>query len=173
MGGFEARALARVEPPVKYHPATCEVLTKMRKTLSGTVAGGQFDWGGRLRKSNGGARKVPSARSVLALWSVTAEGSLTVRPTGRAATKVGRSDPVARCGSAIAQRIKGTLGITGLSRPRVHIDGAVWHLDVGLSHPGAGEGPKGPAVRRLKWYMSWVQNVVRQFGLYPSWALEV
>src|SRR5437867_684870 len=47
-----------------------------------------------------------------------------------------------------------------------------WHLDVGLSHPGAGEGPKGPAVRRLKWYMSWVQNVVRQFGLYPSWALD-
>ncbi len=67
MGGFEARALARVEPPVKYHPATCEVLTKMRQTLSGTVAGGQFDWGGRLRKSNGGARKVGSARSVLAL----------------------------------------------------------------------------------------------------------
>ena len=104
--------------------------------------------------------------------SATAEGRLTARATARAGTKVGRSDPVARCGSAIAQRIKGTLGITGLSRPRVHIDGAVWHLDVGLSHPGAGEGPKGPAVRRLKWYMSWVQNVVRQFGLYPSWALE-
>src|SRR3954453_6094148 len=103
---------------------------------------------------------------------VTAEASLTVRGTPRTATKVGRSDPVARGGAAIAQRIKGTLGITGLSRPRVHIDGAVWHLDVGLSHPGAGEGPKGPAVRRLKWYMSWVQNVVRQFGLYPSWALE-
>ncbi len=95
-----------------------------------------------------------------------------MRATARADTKVGRSDPVARCGAAIAQRIKGTLGITGLSRPRVHIDGAVWHLDVGLSHPGAGEGPKGPAVRRLKWYMSWVQNVVRQFGLYPSWAVE-
>ncbi len=115
---------------------------------------------------------VPSARSVLALLSVTAKGSLTVRPTGRAATKVGRSGPVARSGSAIAQRIKGTLGITGLSHPRVHIDDAVWHLDVGLSHPGAGEGPKGPAVRRLKWHMSWVQNVVRQFGLYPLWALE-
>ena len=95
-----------------------------------------------------------------------------MRATARTATKVGRSDPVAPCGRAIAQRIKGTLGITGLSRPRVHIDGAVWHLDVGLSHPGAGEGPKGPAVRRLKWHMSWVQNVVRQFGLYPSWALE-
>ena len=25
---------------------------------SGTVAGGQFDWGGRLRKSNGGAQRL-------------------------------------------------------------------------------------------------------------------
>jgi len=39
--------------------------------------------------------------------------------------------------------------------------------DVGSSHPGGGEAPKGPAVRRLKRYASWVQNVVRQFGLYP------
>ena len=35
-------------------------------------------------------------------------------------------------GIAIAQRIKATLGITGLSLPRVHIDGVVWHLDVCL-----------------------------------------
>ena len=74
------------------------------------------------------------------------------------------------CGRAIAQRIKGTPGITGLSLPRVHIDGVVWHLDVGSSHPGAGEGPKGMAVRHLKRYASWVQNVVRQFGPYLLWA---
>ena len=48
----------------------------------------------------------------------------------------------------------------------------VWHLDVGSSHPGAGEGPKGSAVRRLKWHASWVQNVARQFGPYLLWALE-
>ena len=76
-------------------------------------------------------------------------------------------------GSAIAHRTKGTPGITGLSLPRVHIDAAVWHLDVGSSHPGAGEGPKGWAVRPLKRYASWVQNVVRQFGPYPPWAQEV
>ena len=75
-------------------------------------------------------------------------------------------------GIAIAQRIKATLGITGLSPPRVHIDGEVWHLDVGSSHPGAVVGPKGWAVRPLKWYASWVQNVVRQFGPYPSRAQE-
>ena len=102
--------------------------------------------------------------------SVKAEGSLTARRTGRAGTKVGLSDPVVESGIAIAQRIKATLGITGLSLPRVHIDGEVWHLDVGSSHPGAEVGPKGSAVRRLKWYVSWVQNVVRQFGPYPSRA---
>src|SRR6266498_4973046 len=47
----------------------------------------------------------------------------------------------------------------------------VWHLDVGSSHPGAVAGPKGWAVRPLKRYASWVQNVVRQFGPYPPWAL--
>ena len=86
---------------------------------------------------------------------------------------MGFSDPVAPHGRAIAQRIKGTPGITGLSPPRVHIDGEVWHLDVGSSHPGAGEGPKGLAVRQLKRYASWVQNVARQFGLYLLWALEI
>ena len=35
--------------------------------------------------------------------------------------------------------------------------------DVGSSHPGAGVGPKGWAVRPLKRYASWVQNVVRQW----------
>ena len=45
--------------------------------------------------------------------SVSAQGSLTVRATARAGTKVGTSDPAARCGTAVAQRIKGTSGITG------------------------------------------------------------
>ena len=102
--------------------------------------------------------------------SVKAKGSLTVRQTSRAGTKVGLSDPVVPNGRAIAQRIKATPGITGLSPPRVHIDGEVWHLDVGSSHPGAVVGPKGRAVRPLKRYVSWVQNVVRQFGLYPMRA---
>ena len=48
----------------------------------------------------------------------------------------------------IAQRIKGTPGITGSSLFRDPIDGVVWHLDVGLSHPGAVSGSKGLAVRQ-------------------------
>jgi len=58
------------------------------------------------------------------------------------------SDPVVPNGRAIAHQTKGTLGITGLSLPSVHSGGAVWHLDVGSSHPGGGEAPKGLAVRQ-------------------------
>ena len=29
------------------------------------------------------------------------------------------------------------------------------------------------AVRQLKRYVSWVQNVVRQFGPYPMWAFDI
>ena len=76
-------------------------------------------------------------------------------------------------GIAVAQRIKATPGITGWYHPRVHIDDGVWHLDVGSSHPGAGAGPKGLAVRQLKRYVSWVQYVVRQYGLYLPWAQEI
>ena len=83
----------------------------------------------------------------ITLKSAKAEGSLTARRTGRAGTKVGLSDPTFPSGRSVAQRIKATPGITGLSCPRVHIDGKVWHLDVGSSHPGAGVGPKGWAVR--------------------------
>ena len=44
--------------------------------------------------------------------------------------------------------------------------------DVGSSYPGGEEAPKGRAVRPLKGYASWVQNVVRQFGLYPVQAMD-
>ena len=88
--------------------------------------------------------------------SAMTQGSLTARRTCRAGAKAGHSDPAVACGSAVAQRIKGTPGITGSSSPRVHIDGKVWHLDVGSSHPGAEAGPKGWAVRPLKRYASWV-----------------
>ena len=45
--------------------------------------------------------------------SVKAKGSLTARLTSRAGAKAGLSDPTAASGSAVAQRIKGTPGITG------------------------------------------------------------
>ena len=45
--------------------------------------------------------------------SAKVEGCLTARPTSRADAKAGLSDPAVARGSAAAQRIKGTLGITG------------------------------------------------------------
>ena len=45
--------------------------------------------------------------------SVKAEASLTARPTSRAGTKVGFSDPTVPSGRAVAYRIKATPGITG------------------------------------------------------------
>ena len=45
--------------------------------------------------------------------SVNAKGSLTARLTSRADAKAGLSDPTVEYGIAVAQRIKGTPGITG------------------------------------------------------------
>src|SRR5204862_7059830 len=89
---------------------------------------------------------------------------------GRAGTKVGLSDPAAPHGRAVAQQIKGTPGITGLSPLSVHSGEEVWHLDVGSSHPGAGEPHQGSAVRRRECHVRWVETVVSQVGPYLLWA---
>ena len=89
MGDFEVAALAVMESSLKYHPYEIENLTwryfyvricpafgrpdsqkddksiiysrlqSNIKATSGTMSGGQFDWGGRLPKSNGGAQRFP------------------------------------------------------------------------------------------------------------------
>lgn len=155
-----------------YHPCNSEILTSGHKLVMGHSQEGSLTGAvasERVTEALKGYLRMDGNHSK----SAKAEGSLTARETSRAETKVGLSDPVVPSGRAIAQRIKATSGITGLSPPRVHIDGEVWHLDVGSSHPGAEVGPKGWAVRPLKWHASWVQNVVRQFGPYPSWAQEI
>ena len=48
-----------LEPPLGYHSSNIEVLTGYHEAGNGTLSGGQFDWGGRLRKSNGGAQRLP------------------------------------------------------------------------------------------------------------------
>ena len=62
---------------------------------------------------------------------------------------------------AVSDR-KGTPRITGLSRPIVHIDGAVWYTAVGSSYPGCAQAAKGVGVHALKGIVSWVKIVVRQ-----------
>ena len=58
---MELWALAQREATLKYHPFFLAVLTVSRETGYETMSGGQFDWGGRLPKSNGGARRYPQA----------------------------------------------------------------------------------------------------------------
>ena len=53
------RVSACMESTLGYHSSIAEVLTEARETGNGTVSGGQFDWGGRLLKSNGGAQRFP------------------------------------------------------------------------------------------------------------------
>ena len=42
-----------------YHSSIAAVLTDTHGSGVGTLSGGQFDWGGRLLKSNGGAQRFP------------------------------------------------------------------------------------------------------------------
>ena len=58
---MEAWALAHVEAPLKYHPGVLAVLTVDRLSGHRTMSGGQFDWGGRLPKGNGGVQSCPQA----------------------------------------------------------------------------------------------------------------
>ena len=46
---------------MKHQPVYVLALTRSLEAARGTVAGGQFDWGGRLRKSNGGAQRLAQA----------------------------------------------------------------------------------------------------------------
>ena len=112
MGDCEVITLVVVESLLKYHSDRIEHLTLAH----------DLGWGQCLVGSLTGAvasQKVTEApKGSLSLvgnqvLSVSAQGSLTVRQTCRAGTKVGTSDPTVACGSAVAQRIKGTPGITG------------------------------------------------------------
>ena len=48
-----------MEPLLGYHPCGIGFLTSRRETGGGTMSGGEFDWGGRLRKGIGGAQRFP------------------------------------------------------------------------------------------------------------------
>jgi hypothetical protein len=47
------------EPQVGYHSFDAKILTAYRGSGTGTLSVGQFDWGGRLLKSNGGVPRFP------------------------------------------------------------------------------------------------------------------
>ena len=47
------------ESTLGYHSSVAAILTGYRETGFGTLSGGQFDWGGRLLKCNGGVQRFP------------------------------------------------------------------------------------------------------------------
>ena len=108
MGDCETVSLDMVESLVKYHPSNARGLTKelghrLVGSLTGVVAS----------KSGTEASQGPLSADGNRAESAVAEAGLTGRQTSRPGRKLGHSDPVVPCGRAIAQRIKGTPGITG------------------------------------------------------------
>ena len=59
MGDWETGSSGSVESTLGYHPVSTGILTGHHEAGDGTLLGGQFDWGGRLLKSNGGAQRFP------------------------------------------------------------------------------------------------------------------
>ena len=112
MGGFEAETLVLVEPTLKYHPGMFEVLTQVPyrdrgQCMVGSLTGAVSSQ--RVTEEREGTLSMVGNHAM----SAKVKGCLTARQTRRAGTKVGLSDPVVLYGRAIAQRIKGTPGITG------------------------------------------------------------
>ena len=97
------------EPLLKYWPSRIWFLTRkirghcLAGSLTGVVASK------RVTEASKGALRPIGNRS----QSVMAQARLTGRQTGRPGRKLEHSDPVVPHGRAIAQRIKGTPGITG------------------------------------------------------------
>ena len=96
------------EPLLKYQPSFVRGLTPnggqcVVGSLTGVVASK------RVTEASKGALNTVGNR----VQSAMAQGRLTVRHTGRTGRKLEHSDPVVPHGRAIAQRIKGTPGITG------------------------------------------------------------
>ena len=61
MGDYETWPLGCVESTSEIPPLLHQVSNLIRESGLGTMIGGRFDWGGRLLKSNGGARRSPRA----------------------------------------------------------------------------------------------------------------
>ena len=59
MGAFDTWILVQVEATLRYHSDVASILTEFHESGFGTVSVGQFDWGGRLLNSNGGAQWFP------------------------------------------------------------------------------------------------------------------
>jgi hypothetical protein len=77
-------------PPLQYWISNLA----SRDPAGGTMSGGEFDWGGRLRKCIGGAQRFFSEWLETIRRVQRHKGGLTATPTGGAGRKLGLSDPV-------------------------------------------------------------------------------
>ena len=97
---------------MKYQPGMFEVLTQVPDRDRGHCVVGSLTGAvssQRVTEEHEGTLGMVGNHAM----SAKVEVCLTARQTRRAGTKVGLSDPVVLYGRAIAQRIKGTPGITG------------------------------------------------------------
>ena len=98
---METEASASAESPLGYHPSLAEVLTVCRYPGTGHCQVGSLT--GAVASQNVTEAPKGSLRMVgNHSQSVKAKGSLTVRQTCRADTKVGLSDPAVENGIAVA-----------------------------------------------------------------------
>ena len=113
MGGVEVPVPAGMEPSVKYHSERICGLTPIPMKLGGEqcmlgslagAASSQIVTEERKGRLNAVGNRVLSVR---------AQAGFTVSLTRRTVSKEGSSDPAIPCGRVVAQRIKGTPGITG------------------------------------------------------------
>ena len=93
MGDFEDRISVLSESLLGYHPCNIGFLTSRRYPAVGQCQAGSLTGAvasERVSEAHKGSLRMVGNH----LKSAKAEGSLTARPTGRAGTKVGLSDPV-------------------------------------------------------------------------------
>ena len=105
-------ALAVVEPTLKYQPGVIAALTWVHELDRGPCMVGSLT--GAVSSQSVTEELEGSLRGVgHRAECAKAQASLTASLTRRAGAKAGLSDPVVLNGRAIAQRTKGTPGITG------------------------------------------------------------
>ena len=112
MGDWEAFTPVSVESLLKYHSGRSGFLTSVRDPDQGQCLMGSLTGAVASQKVTEALKGSLSLVGNQVL-SVSAQGSLTARQTCRAGAKAGTSDPAPHCGMGVAQRIKGTPGITG------------------------------------------------------------
>ena len=101
MGDEEVGTSVSMESTLGYHPCLIEVLTCFRDPEEGECQVGSLT-GAVASKRVTEAPKGPLRLVGNQSTSANAEGCLTARPTSRAGTKVGISDPAVQNGMAVA-----------------------------------------------------------------------